>query len=54
MYHFYRVQRSEKACYKSLLYHDDLKVGYFSVAMAVYFWMVIYIATKKTMARYAM
>ena len=32
----------QKACYKSLLYHEDLKMVYFSVAMAVYFWMAIY------------
>ena len=32
----------QKACYKSLLYHEDLKMVYFSVAMAVYFWMVVY------------
>ena len=28
--------------YKSLLYHEALKMVYFSVAMAVYFWMAIY------------
>jgi len=32
----------QKACYKSLLYHEGLKMVYFSVAMAVYFWMAIY------------
>ena len=32
----------QKACYKSLLCHEDLKMVYFSVAMAVHFWMVVY------------
>ena len=37
----------QKTCYKSLLYHEDLKMVYFSVAMEVYFWMAIYTLNLK-------
>ena len=32
-------------------YHEDLKMVYFSVAMAVYFWMAIYSQTESRLAR---
>ena len=37
----WRLQKYKKRVI-SLLYLEDLKIVYFSVAMAVYFWMVIY------------
>ena len=36
------TSKIQKACNKSLLYHEALKMVYFSVAMAVYFWIAIY------------